>query len=273
MTLDDLIRTLRRLREPWPMQWPGLPVVFAACVAQLDQGWGARRSVPVMTLLQSGLGIAASLETLGAQMAAGGREPAYHSRLHTADAMVCLTALLMKQRTLDGRERAAMRHAEAMLLVTMVGHDALHDGRRNSHACELEQISVDYVLPILRANGVRDQDCHGVGELILATDPQRVSRQHALAQRRPFGLNSRLWQSVVIEEADILASALPEFQAALTQQLAAEWARYEPASSRSLLSPGSRQRFLRQAACFSSPAACALGLPELVQRQIDELQV
>jgi hypothetical protein len=81
-----------------------------------------------------------------------------------------------------------------------------------------------------------------------------------------------MWQATFIQEADILASSLPELQAQLTQDLSLEVTRDNPAWSAELLTPTGRRLFLENAAIFSTPAAHALGLNDLVKDQLAALQ-
>ena len=275
MNLPVLTASLRNLRMSWTHEWPGLPVVFAACVHQLQEHGGSHGSPASAALLRSGEAAAVALEQWGASLASQGYEPPYHSRLHTADTLVSLTGLLLKQRELavasgaDGSRLTA--HQALVLLVAMMGHDAVHDGRRNSADLQLEPIAAAYMQEIMVEHGVSPCDARRVEQLILSTDPLCVPKQHARARKLPFEGGSLIWQSVLIEEADILASVLPEFHAELTHKLAAEWAVWDRAASDALLTPCGRLHFLTESALFSSPAAVALGLPELVQAGIKAL--
>lgn len=205
-------------------------------------------------------------------MAERSQEPGYHSRLHTADTLVSMTSLLLKQRELDGLSEPVLNDEELLLLVTMVGHDALHDGRRNNCTAQLEQMSADFVHQTLVAHSVQASDCTRIRQLILRTDPACVEAHHAQARRQAFDLTTLEWQTTVVVESDILASVLPEFQSTLTSKLAAEWAVCDKEGGQMLLSSVGRIRFLRHSALFSSPASLALGLPQLVQEQILALQ-
>ena len=206
-------------------------------------------------------------------MAREGREPAYHSRLHTGNALVALLALLLVQRDIDACPADHLTQAEALMLLAMVGHDALHTGGRNAFPTELEQRSLAHIEPLLVHCGVCLEDMDTVRRLILLTEPTRVKTHHQATQNTAFNIADLMWQATFIQEADILASTLPELQAQLTRDLSDEAAGDNPAWSAELLTPLGRRLFLENAALFSTPAAHKLGLNDLVKHQLAALQV
>jgi hypothetical protein len=112
---------------------------------------------------------------------------------------------------------------------------------------------------------------------------QDLARNHEqrLAQQRPdlLGADARTSHSsnslsnlnlccVLANEADILASALPDIGLALTECLAQEWDKRYPADAQGLRTTSGRRFFLQHLALFSSPAADVLGLPAIRQAQL-----
>ncbi len=269
--LASLETSLSNLRQRWPRQWPGLPLVFERCWQQLGHSPEClgRGTVAMIALGQR---ITQHIETDGQRRAALGAEPAYHNRLHMADALVCMTYLLLALRQLQLTSTRSARY-EALMLVTMAGHDFLHPGGRNAYPGQLENLSIQALAPVLAASKVLPADRALMRACILATDPECVPAQHRAAASRRFDLTDPVWQSVLAQEADIMASALSQTQGDLTQALSREWALSTPAGvAQALLTAQGRLGFLQHAALFTSPAAHHLGMAQVRAAQIQTLQ-
>lgn len=269
--LASLETSLANLRQRWPRQWPGLPLVFERCWQQLGHSQ-EHLGRDTEALVALGQRITQYIETDGQRRDALGAEPAYHNRLHMADALVCMTFLLLALRRLKLTSTRSARQ-EALMLVTMAGHDFLHPGGRNTYPGQLENLSVNALAPVLAASKVSAVDGAQMRACILATDPECVPAQHRAAASLRFDLADPIWQSVLAQEADIMASALPLTQADLTQALSREWAPSTPAGvAQALLTAQGRLGFLQHAALFTSPAAHHLGMAQVRARQIRALQ-
>lgn len=271
MTLSKLTADLVSLRQTWPKDWVGIPHIFDQCLKQL-QADPTVSHAGTSALVRAGQRIASLIENSCIDMAENDREPAYHSRLHTGNALVCLTALLLAQRKIDANPTSHISVAEALMMLAMVGHDALHTGGRNAFPAEFEQRSLLHIKPLLVACGVSAEDIAAVRSLILLTEPTRVKIHHQTTKETAFNIADLMWQATFIQEADILASTLPELQVQLTLDLSQEAARDNPAWSAELITPTGRRLFLENAALFSTPAAHALGLSELVKGQLATLK-
>jgi hypothetical protein len=260
MTLPDLRQALANLRARWPQDWPGLDQVVASCWRMLGAADASACEPRVERLRRCSLDLASRLEHHGRRCALRGTEPAYHNRLHTADVLVAMTALLCAQRVLEARQGADPNIAEARLLLAALAHDGWHAGRINRRPFEQELKSWWRACACLSHHRVPAAEQRRIGRLILATEPALVRHRHRAVRRRRFDLGSEQWQSVLLQEADILASALPDPGEALTAALAKEWLGVAPAAAEALRADGARQRFLTRVALFSSPASRALGL-------------
>jgi hypothetical protein len=269
-TLTQLTTALRNLRRAWPKTWPGLPLVFERACHRLDLA-SPHADPRVQALLAFGRAVTEQVERDGAQRHAQGQEPAYHNRLHIADTLVCMTYLLKASRFLNV-PGADSPQVAALALAIMAGHDFLHPGGSNGHPGELESRAVQDLQPLAQAAGLAEADRQSLAHCIMATDPSRVKLFHSAVRSQPFNLNECDCLAVLAQEADILASTLPQTQQALTQALSREWAPTQPQAAGQLLLPQNRLLFLEHAALFSSPAAQSLGLDQVKVRQVAQIE-
>ena len=268
--LTELSTVLGHLRQAWPEKWPGLPLVFERAWQQLSLGV-PRTGSRAHALLAFGRSVADQVERDGAQRHAQGQEPAYHNRLHIADTLVCMTYLLKASAYLKvaGASQASVA---ALALAIMAGHDFLHPGGSNSQPSEFEARAVQDLQPLMQAAGLDEADQEQLAYCILATDPVRVKAFHLAVRSQAFDLRQRDCLAVLVQEADILASTLPQTQQGLTQALSQEWTPTQPKAAGQLLLPQNRLLFLEHAALFSSPAAGLLGLDEVKLRQVAQIK-
>lgn len=273
MSIQVLSEKIRDLQSNWPDHWIGMRDIFKSCherlgiVSPFDPG-----SERVSRLIAAGLSVANFVEHSSKKMARNDREPNYHSRLHTAIVLESLTALLIEQRKIDKITTKSLLKEEILLLVAMAGHDAGHDGSRNSSICQLESRSFRLIRPLLVAAKCDPRDIYTIKRIIWGTDPVLYEKLHKGARTTEFALNHPAWQAVICQESDILASAIPEFEKGLTRSLANEWRKLDPISAEGLMSRGGRIYFLTHYAKFSSPAALSFGLQKLVDHQLSNLQ-
>ncbi len=269
-SLTELAVALRNLRRPWPKGWPGLPLVFQRAWQQLALG-SPRLGSRVHALQSFGRSVCEQIERDGAQRHARGAEPAYHNRLHIADTLVCMTYLIKAsvQAQVPG---ANAPQVVALALAIMAGHDFLHPGGSNSQPGEFESRAVQDLQPLMQSAGLSGSDRQDVAHCILATEPSRVKAFHMDVRSKPFDLRQRDCLAVLVQEADILASTLPQTQQGLTQALSREWSATQPVAAGNLLLPENRLLFLEHAALFSSPAANWLGLDRVKVRQVSQIK-
>lgn len=268
--LTELNAVLGHLRQAWPQKWPGLPLVFERAWQQLALGV-PRTGSRAHALLAFGRSVAEQVERDGAQRHAQGQEPAYHNRLHIADTLVCMTYLLKASAYLKvpGARQAPVA---ALALAIMAGHDFLHPGGTNSQPSEFEARAVHDLRPLMQAAGLVESDQAQLSYCILATDPVRVKSFHLAVRSQAFDLRQRDCLAVLVQEADILASTMPQTQQGLTQALSREWTPTQPKAAEQLLLPQNRLLFLEHAALFSSPAARLLGMDEVKLQQVAQIK-
>ena len=269
-TLSQLSTGLRNLRQPWPHAWPGLPLVFERAWQQLALGT-PRAGSRAHRLWAFGRAVAEQVERDGAQRHAQGQEPAYHNRLHIADTLVCMTYLLKTSALLDvpGARKPGIA---AMALAIMTGHDFLHPGGSNAQPGEFEARAVQDLQPWMTEAGLALEERQTLEYAIMATDPARVKGCHLQVRTQAFDLMQPNCLTVLVQEADILASTLPQTSWGLTQSLASEWAPKQPEAAHQLMLPQNRLLFLEHAALFSSPAAKALGVDTVKMLQTKRIE-
>jgi hypothetical protein len=263
--LQFYIATLHNLRSQWPNAWPGLPVVLNACIQRL---WPLALPVShsqAWQLLQAARNMAAHMEDLAK---ASNYEPQYHNRLHTADALtaVCLLIQTIKEQAFTLSDEWA-----AALLLAVTSHDVLHPGGANAFVQEFEQRSALEMRDITQGLKMDALWTERVSELILRTDPTLVAANHDKVNNTPFEMNLD-WACVLMNEADILASATSRYGPELGQALAQEWALKNHPLHHVVGTPEGRLQFLSSLR-FSTPAAEAFHMAREVTEQIASLRL
>ena len=216
------------------------------------------------------------VEQVGAMQARQGAEPPYHNRLHMADTVVGMAALLRARREWAQYLSRSLEHTELLCLLAMVIHDFQHDGRINEAPGEMERLSLQRFLPHARAIGLSLEDWTTVTRLVINTDPATVGQLHEEFRRfepAPGAALDLREMAVLVTEADVLASVLPNTGRQLGQSLTREWVRHHPERAARVTTPEGRLGFLALGARFSSPASRHLGVPGVVQAQVNELSV
>jgi len=271
MNLCDLRVQLLHLQQSWQAQWPGLERVVQQTLDRMQQAHPPTQEAASLALTKCMLRVADAIESEGASKAKLGKEPAYHNRLHMAQAFVSMSCLLLTQRELGAKPlNSAYAHRELLALLAMLAHDLFHPGLQNQAQGEIEHIAVSALQPHLDFFGVSTEDQTDIVGIILHTDPTLTAAVHQDCQGKVFDLADTRCLCLLAVEADILASALPDLGPKLTQFLAQEWAPHYPQAAQNLLLPNARAGFLKHQALFSSPASVRLGMPALVQAQIQE---
>lgn len=266
MTLRELELTLANLRQAWQGNWPGLPKVVQSCLAQLGLRPPLRnkRIHAIDLCLQS---LSVQMEQEGCALARNKQEPPYHNRLHTADTLVALTVLLLRSRALNTAHEQTPLEFEWLGLLAMLGHDFRHPGQVNRFTQDIESSTVSQLRPLMRACGVTASDQQYIAELILLTDPLQAPPLHQKWRKlNHFDLRQLECMAILLEEADVLASCLPESGPALGVALRQEWRRIHFDAAKTVATPAGRRKFL-QTALFSSPASWDLAIPQKIAQQ------
>jgi len=194
-------------------------------------------------------------------------EPLYHNRLHTADA---LTAICLLIQALQKKNMMVDDDWAAAFLFAVTSHDVRHPGGANGFLQELERRSAKEMQYIATPLGIDVVWLQRVRELILRTDPTLVAANHDYVKNTPFQMNLD-WACVLINEADILASATSRYGPELGHALAQEWALKNHPLHQVVGTPQGRLQFLSSLR-FSSPASERFGMAHHVAEQIMSLR-
>lgn len=272
ISLIELRETYLNLQLAWPDKWPGLPIIFDQCVNQLGWELSAMSALPqTFSLYHCSKELAEFIEENGKSQFDKNQEPAYHSRLHIADTIVGLTALLLAQRSANDLDVPTQSHLEMLAMTAMLGHDLMHDGSINTYPEELETKSTHHLRPFLTEQHVPGQDIKLIEKIILMTDPAKVALHHTSIKNIFFDIQVADCLGVLLQEADILASCFEDIGRVRTSFLAKEWSHRFLSKSKLLITRQGRLNFLETNARFSSPASHILGIPEMVTTQIQSI--
>ena len=206
-------------------------------------------------------------------------EPAYHSRSHFKEVCLGITLLVAQQNSptpIDASNPWYLSAEEAwLLLFSAIGHDFGHPGMMNAVPFEIEKKSIEQIHFWLRSQNLSsdfiDNLMTQVETIILATDPTYLSTLLKIIQSTTSPPTKLNYLSMLMVEADLLASALPARGVALTVALATEWQAHYPDKAQILKASDGRLKFLQHIA-FLGPHAQRLGLNANRIELIEQLQ-
>jgi hypothetical protein len=157
-------------------------------------------------------------------------EPPYHSRKHFVDVCIGISTLLSQNIECDQVHElspwAVSKEDSWLLLFAAIGHDYMHRGRINS---------VDYENELISLNGLqlfldKDSDLspeykqnlmRKLHRLIL---PTCFDFTHLLYEKINMGIGEQIdYLAMLLTEADVLASTLPNRGKVLSKRLSLEW--------------------------------------------------
>lgn len=206
-------------------------------------------------------------------------EPSYHSRKHFQDVCLAMTALLDQGNMLieksDKKNEWIISGQESwLLLFCAIAHDFGHNGTANKYPYELEKRSIDLVQEFLDKQPLtlreRKEIIGDIEPIILATDPKYFS---TLIDRLNTGRNLDRFNylSMLMVEADLLASALPNKGKILGERLADEWQLTNPKAAEQVKTNQGRLYFLENIR-FISPQSQLLNLESIRQISINQVK-
>jgi len=224
------------------------------------------------------LGLASLIDSHAGSI--GGPEPAYHSRKHFQDVCLALTALLDQPiksvQQSDFHDSWEVSGEEAwVLLFCAVAHDYGHDGSINKTPFQLEKSSIEKTRAFLRGscsepNFTKTLEAK-IESIILATDPSFFNTLLAKFTEPSAKPAKADCMSMLLVEADLLASALPKRGKALGKLLGQEWESSNPKAAAAVASDQGRLKFLEYIR-FISPYAIMLKMEDIRHQSIEELK-
>ena len=234
---DCLLSSYAYLRHSWKSKWIGLPTLLKSCATFLNLLPGD--VIDTSNLLNAAIAIALQIED---EKGCGidTEEPSYHNRLHFADSLTTITL----QCGLEIRNGAQNDKAwlAAMLLIALC-HDFRHPGRVNQHTSEIESNTVNFLRPILISKEVSPLWIDRLSEIILRSDFSLVKQNHSRVKDRSFQWETE-WATVLLNEADIMASASRTFGLMNSQALSMEWQAVNFPAYSTVATPEGRRQFL-----------------------------
>jgi len=249
------------LRASWTGNWLGMPFVLIECLRFLN--------LQENNLSEAGRGMLAAAKSVAyeiekhAENLSELEEPKYHNRLHFADA---LTSMSVQLSILVALKKEANQDWMACALLTCIAHDFFHPGKVNLVESEIERQSVNFLKPILKSHSVPDEWRKIIATVIVRSDFAVVHQNHAHVAGKAFEWNLK-WLCVLLNEADVMASASAKFGPELGESLAQEWRLIDFPLHSSVASLEGRKNFLKQL-IFSSPSSLVLGLGERISEEI-----
>jgi hypothetical protein len=257
--------SLRFLRQSWATQWVGLPFVVDACAKLLNLD-ATTQTVTSAKFLAVARELAQKIED-NRSLSPSSEEPRYHNRLHFADVLATVTI----QAAIES-EHSHLTDTpwQAALILIAVAHDLQHPGRVNRFSAEIEQLSVDALRPHLQTHAVPKLWIKRIERTILSSDFSLVSKNHKRIAGSAFAWNTD-WISVLLNEADVMASVLEEFGSDLSHAIASEWALASLPKHSSVATDQGRLDFLAST-FFSSYSAAVLGAPIERLKQLGDHQ-
>jgi len=210
----------------------------------------------------------------------GKNEPPYHSRKHFQDVCLSLSLLLQRQSNiqgnLNGRSNWIASNEEAwILLFCAIGHDYGHDGSINQTPFEIEKESIQKLQDFLLASDIdlllAKDLLSEIEPIILATDPsyfKTLSSKFIDPHLKPTKTECL---SMLMVEADLLASTLPEYGKSLGKLLGLEWSIANPQAAEKVVSTAGRISFLEYVHFFS-PHSLNLGMEDIRIQSIHDLK-
>jgi hypothetical protein len=206
MNVNRLVRRLLQARhESWSV---------AKAVEQAIQLTGLHQHTHGYANLRHALGsVVDAVEADGQRLFQLGLELSYHNRAHIVDAVTALSCLMHVTPQLSVPSQWAA-------LIAMVGHDLGHQGKTNKELqAKQEEITADWVVRTC-LTGLPSATITQIRHFIELTDPAVVRLNHFAYRKKTSDEN--LLSQVLINEADIAASMVPQFAPDLTRALLQE---------------------------------------------------
>jgi len=233
--------------------------------SELWQGWQIQPNPYVPMIMQVGSAI-----DHFAQMQP---EPAYHSKCHMMDVCLTLSYLLCHEKESSTNDIWHVSNQEKwLLLLGAAMHDLGHPGLINAFSFELEKNSLALLKESLNKIGTDlvliDEVLNTLSPWVLATDHGQYSALlNRLLSSQPSHTDCL---AMLLVEADLVSSVLPNRGRELTRRLIKEWALPYPDLSNALANQFGYLKFLNSLN-FISPYSVRAGIPEILKNTIKKI--
>ena len=233
--------------------------------SELWQGWQIQPNPYVPMIMQVGSAI-----DHFAQMQP---EPAYHSKRHMMDVCLTLSYLLCHEKESSTNDIWHVSNQEKwLLLLGAAMHDLGHPGLINAFSFELEKNSLALLKESLNKIGTDlvliDEVLNTLSPWVLATDHGQYSALlNRLLSSQPSHTDCL---AMLLVEADLVSSVLPNRGRELTRRLIKEWALPYPDRSQALSNQTGYIQFLNSLN-FISPYSVRAGIPEILKNTIKKI--
>ncbi|WP_159077410.1 hypothetical protein [Polynucleobacter rarus] len=197
-------------------------------------------------------------------------EPAYHSKRHMMDVCLTLSYLLCHEKDSSTNDIWHVSNQEKwLLLLGAAMHDLGHPGLINAFSFELEKNSLALLKESLNKIGMDsvliDEVLNTLSPWVLATDHGQYSALlNRLLSSQPSHTDCL---AMLLVEADLVSSVLPNRGRELTRRLIKEWALPYPDRSQALSNQTGYRQFLNSLN-FISPYSVRAGIPEILKNTI-----
>lgn len=205
-------------------------------------------------------------------------EPTYHSKLHMIDVCLMMTCLLSGEKNLPQENNNSYlwqtSHSEKwLLLLSAASHDLGHPGLMNSFPYEIEQNSLHHLESLLVREGY---DCLQVDDVMQNLRPWILATDHAqytqlIKRLEGLTLSHTDCMAMLLVEADLVSSVLPNRGRILTIRLSQEWENLYKKQSEALLNLLGYLRFL-EGLKFISPHSNVFHLSTVLKNTIKKLK-
>ncbi len=252
------------LRASWPHHWVGLPKVMQECIEFLDFR-DSELTSDVKKMLSAALEVSESFERMYLN-APHIHEPNYHNRLHTADVTVAMSLQMLIE-----TEQFHSRKPEWMAagLLAAVVHDFEHPGRINIKPAEIEKKSLAAVMPILEKHHTPLMWIDRIKYAVERSDFSMMRANHLRVENQTFEW-SQDWLTILLNEADIMASCVSEFSEDLSLALSEEWKLIDYPAYKTIATKAGRLNFL-QNVIFSSRSSDVLNVNNRINQKINAI--
>ena len=242
----------------------GLPKVTQECIEFMDFR-DSEMTSEVTKMLSAALEVSEAFEKMYLN-APHIREPNYHNRLHTADVTVAMSLQILIE-----TEQLHSRNPEWMAagLLTAVVHDFEHPGRVNTKPSEIEKKSFAAVMPILKKHHIQSEWLAPVKYAVERSAFSMMRENHLRVKNQKFEW-SQDWLTILLNEADIMASCVSEFSEDLSLALSEEWKFNDYSAYKTVATTTGRLEFL-QNTIFSSRSSHVLNVEKIINQKINSL--